>query len=70
MLNLFNKILGLGGLLNGQKTVIGAVLKGVSLVGGYFPAFPAQPVMNALGEIGDVLFYGGLVHWRIKDMMK
>lgn len=70
MLKILDKVLGVGGFLNGEKTIIGAVLMGSAYIGQMFPTLQMDIILDVVSNIGDLLFSWGLVHWKIKDLIK
>lgn len=70
MLKLMDKLLSLGGFLDGKKTLIGVVVKVVAQVGIAFPQVPAAQILASLDALGEALFALGVIHWKIKDLAR
>lgn len=72
MLKLFDKLLSFGGVLNGYKTLVGAALMFGSELAVHIPALavPFAHGIDVLNQASEVLVALGLVHWKVKDLIK
>lgn len=70
MLKLLDKMMSLGGLLDGKKTIIGAVAMGLGKLAIMYPQLPFAAVLAHLDLAGEVLAGLGVIHWRIKDLVR
>lgn len=70
MLKLLDKLMSLGGILDGYKTLVGAGLVLVSQLGHVIPGFPAGQILTSVNMVGEVLFSLGVIHWKIKDIVR
>lgn len=72
MLKVFDKLLSLGGALDGYKTLIGAGLYLFSALAVQFPALSGgyESTINSLNAFSEALVALGIIHWKVKDLVR
>lgn len=72
MLKIMDYALGLGGLLNGYKTILGAALYLFSEIALKVPSLTDEYnlILNGAQSVSEVLVALGIIHWKVKDLNK
>lgn len=72
MLKIMNYALSLGGFLNGYKTILGAALYLFAEVALKVPSLADSynAVLNGAQSASEVLVALGIIHWKVKDIVK
>lgn len=72
MLKIMDYALGLGGILNGYKTILGAALFLFAEVALKVPALAGsyEAVLSGAQSASEVLVALGIIHWKVKDLVK
>lgn len=72
MLKILDQLLSLGGVLDGYKTLVGAALYLFAELALKFPSLADEyaAVLAVLQTVSEVLVSLGVIHWKVKDLVR